>query len=266
MMVRRRGFTLIELVVVIAIFGVLTGLTLAAVHQVRQGALRGRCLNNLRNQALAVHHYESMHGRLPPGAAQGPFAPGGVPDGASHGLWAFLLRQLDRPDLAGRYHLNRSHDHPDNAAAAAAPLTVLRCPGQPPPAPEAAEAGPGAGADYGPIEVNPFLADIGLIDPASNFDGALPVNGTISLADIRDGTSQTLLVAEAGGRPGVAWCSPTILLGVRQVFPGGGGPHRGGTCAAMADGSARFLSDRIDLRLLARLATRDGGEPVGDDF
>lgn len=255
----RRGFSLIELLVAIAIIAVLLGLLLAAVQRVRESARRVECQDRLRQQALAVHNYESAHGRLPPGAVQGPFEPLGVPSGASHGLWPLLLAHLDQQPVAARYRLPLSHDHPDNRPAASVRLPVLECPNAPP---EARSQGP---ADFAPIEVNPFLADMDLIDGVANFGGALPVNEMLKVTDVTDGTAHTLLLAEAGGRPGEPWASPTNLLGLRQFFPGPGGLHRGGTNVAMADGSVRFIRDTVDLRILGRLATRAGGEPVGGD-
>jgi prepilin-type N-terminal cleavage/methylation domain-containing protein/prepilin-type processing-associated H-X9-DG protein len=257
--VTRRGFSLVELLVAVGIVSVLLGLVLAAVQRVRESARRAECQNRLRQQALAVFGYESTHGRLPPGAVQGPFEPLNVPPGASHGLWAVLLAHLDQKPLADRYRFEVSHDHPDNLPATAARIRAVEC--------GLARPDRSTGwTDFGPIDVNPFLADIGLIDPAAKFDGALPVNGTQRLTAIKDGTSHTLLLAESAGWLEVGWASPGNLIGLREFFPGPGGPHRGGTNAAMADGSVHFLRATMDLRTLGRLATRAGGEPVGDDF
>jgi prepilin-type N-terminal cleavage/methylation domain-containing protein len=262
---RGRGFSLIELLIVIALIGVVAGLVLAAVQRVREASRRTECLNRLRQQGLAVLNYESSTGRLPPGAVWGPFEPLGVPAGAGHGMWVFLLPHIEQTPVAKRYRIDLSFDHADNQAAATARLTLLMCPSADPGRIEEWDAPRFGGvADYVPLEVNPFLADLALVDPVTNFGGALPANKLIRLADIKDGTSTTLLLVEAAGRPGVAWSSPLSPVGLRQVFGGRNGFHRGGTTVCLADGSTRFLPDSIDIRMLGRLATRAGGEVIED--
>lgn len=248
----RSALTLLELCVALAIVGLLAGLALSGLSSIRVAAQRVRCQNHLRQQALAVLNYEAAHGRLPPGAISGPSETFAAPTGVAHGLWAVLLGPLGEDALARRYRFDVSCDHPANAQVAAAAIRVLRCPSQSAEPPDGAPAW----ADYGPVEINAFWADIGLIDPALKFEGVLPVNGTVRLSDITDGTSQTLLVVEApGANP---WCSPSSMVSARTLP--GVGRHGTGANLALCDGSVRSLGAKVSLRELARLVTRAGGD------
>lgn len=62
----KRGFTLVEMLVVIAVIGVLIALLLPAIQAAREAARQSSCASNMKNIALAMHNYESGHRRLPP--------------------------------------------------------------------------------------------------------------------------------------------------------------------------------------------------------
>jgi prepilin-type N-terminal cleavage/methylation domain-containing protein/prepilin-type processing-associated H-X9-DG protein len=86
---RLRGFTLIELLVVIAIIGVLLALLLPAVQSAREAARRTQCRSNLKQIAVAMHHYHDAHGVLPPGKK-----------GCCWGTWlVYVLPYLEQQSL-----------------------------------------------------------------------------------------------------------------------------------------------------------------------
>ena len=64
---RRYAFTIVELLVVIAVIGILIGILLPATHAARESGRRIQCVDNLRQLGVAIQNYESARRRLPPG-------------------------------------------------------------------------------------------------------------------------------------------------------------------------------------------------------
>src|SRR5689334_3060845 len=96
----RPAFTLIELLVVIAIVAILIGLLVPAVQRVREAANRASCGNNLKQIGLALHHFENVNRKFPPGRLTGNTGDGEP----SYSTWGIeLLPFLEQVNLQNRY-------------------------------------------------------------------------------------------------------------------------------------------------------------------
>lgn len=269
---KRRGITLVEVLVAIGIAGVATAVLIPAVAQSRTMAARASCRHNLQSQAAAVFAFDAAMNRLPPGSIGGPFPPQAVPDGASHGLHACLLGFLGPSGAANAYRFDRNYSDADNQVIAQMRLGMLVCPavGGTVEVFEADGNGIalrwGASSNYGAVQPSAAMIDAGWSAAGTPIVGALPANGTVRMAHVKDGASATILLAEQGRR-GPAWASPATLAGAREVFPGGtpgGAPHGAGFHAAFGDGAVRFLPFAMSPRLFAAMCTANGGESLDD--
>jgi prepilin-type N-terminal cleavage/methylation domain-containing protein len=289
---RVRGFTLIELLVVIAIIAVLIALLLPAVQQAREAARRTQCKNNMKQLGLALHNYHDTSLVFPVG---------GFWQGANVGTgmsWhVAILPYIDQAPMYNQFNFNATiYTDANNLAITLKSPPGFYCPsGKLEKSTNESSGGTPCNSTHyygimGPKGTNPKTTlpyNVDTINQTGHggfaLQGLMPRNACHRMADVTDGTSNTLAIGEiswigAGsyrtwlrGCDGAACGSTKNVLNTLNSTPYSSGnfndvsfgsQHVGGAHFLNADGSVIFLSQNIDMGVYRSLASIDGGDPA----
>lgn len=186
MAVWRRAFTLVELLVVIAVIGVLVGLLLPAVQGAREAARRMSCQNNLKQLGLCLHNFESARKKLPP---QGDYQTNGTAV-----YWSAQTRLLPYAESSTVYQLiDYTKPIAQQPQVARIRIPFLICPS------EINDKERPDGPTFVHYPLN-YAINVGewliMQPPQGKGTGVFLVNQEMTLAGITDGTSNTLGMSE----------------------------------------------------------------------
>jgi prepilin-type N-terminal cleavage/methylation domain-containing protein/prepilin-type processing-associated H-X9-DG protein len=221
----RTGFTLIELLVVIAIIAVLIGMLLPAIQKVREAASRAKCLNNLKQIALACHNYHDVNNAFP--LAYDLPRTGGY---TTHFIPLLpyleqenLYQQLYNLALANNTWMGNDPSVNTSGGPASTPLAVLACPSDALPSSPTTHVAnfniyAGLTSYVGNYGVGPYFWDPNP-DPNVGQDGIFSDRGgPVSILSITDGTSNTILFGERHNSDPL-WDTYASYFGMSPIVP-----------------------------------------------
>lgn len=194
------GFTLVELLVVLAIIGFLVGMLLPAVSNVRESARRTQCGNNLRQLGLAIFNYEQHNGVLPPSGLvqKRPDRWYDARSGVMISWMVLILPHIEQQNLFAQFDLGKSaleqQRGPDGVEPQQIQWPGLLCPSDSSRGrffehPTLTRGKKFAKGNYAAF-VSPYH-----VDEQLRYPGAITAAGQ-STARIRDGASNTLMLSE----------------------------------------------------------------------
>lgn len=196
----RSAFTLVEILVALAIIGILVGILLPAVQSARESSRKMACGNNLRQIGNAMHNYHLSFGCFPAGHSWSHKTSNPADEGGSDATWPLrLLLFIEEVQLYEEADWNRgfgisvNKNHP-NRKLTRNQFSFLKCPSN-------AEVNPFVDA-YGRSS---YVANNGIGPMHETYEkdlktprerGVLFINSWTRFRDIRDGASHTALISE----------------------------------------------------------------------
>jgi prepilin-type N-terminal cleavage/methylation domain-containing protein/prepilin-type processing-associated H-X9-DG protein len=198
----RRGFTLIELLVVIAIIAVLIALLLPAVQAAREAARRAQCINNLKQIGLGMHNYHSSINSFPYVAAQQPVNIGYTTYWSNWSAHSLLNGYMEQTPIFNACNFNwapewaNNQGYMTNSTAYLSKIAVYLCPSDGNAGKNGFNNSYAASQGTGTVGYPSGPGQQGQGAPSGISSGVFAYQANYSIADITDGTSNTIAFSE----------------------------------------------------------------------
>lgn len=276
-----QAFTLVELLVAIAIIGIFAALLLTAVQGAREASRRMQCTNNLKQMGMAMLMYDQQYNSLPPTTFGSHTEFRGT-------AFVSILPFLEKPAMFEQWDIDKPVNVSPNKELINQVLPVYVCPSMPPePISDTGEASSYAlstGSGYYRYEL-----DNGAITEylAERSPETREMQTSIAMIGGLDGTSKTFLIGElsyglediggftqwALGYPFYSAGSTAGEFDATDAGPDGldfrtwetfRSEHPGGAQFVFCDGHVEFIEKSIDATVLDNLANREDGRVIGE--
>jgi prepilin-type N-terminal cleavage/methylation domain-containing protein/prepilin-type processing-associated H-X9-DG protein len=196
---RHSGFTLVELLVVMAIIATLMALLLPAVQGAREASRRTACRNNLHQIGIALHNYHDTHACFPP--SSGGTGGSGTNGNALSGF-VMLLPQLEKEIIWNRINKTPGQGGDPSTIPLQGEIDVFICPSA-----TVGDKVNGTGHRYYAFNLGDLQLDYPNQQPPPNtqFLGLAGMRRTrgpfgfqrcVKIKEITDGTGMTIAVSE----------------------------------------------------------------------
>ncbi|MEO1617830.1 MAG: DUF1559 domain-containing protein [Planctomycetota bacterium] len=261
---RRLAFTLVELLVTIAIIGILIGLLAPALQGMRESVRRTQCQANLNTIGWALQNYHDRWDQFPIGTIAESTPVRSEAKGLHHNWLGRLSDLLDQPVIARKIDRSISVYESPNTTLLQLNLPVVQCPSS-----RAITDGFSSYVGLHHVKESPIT---------ESDSGAFVLNTVVTRDDVRDGLTNTAFVSEKWSSvTDLGWLSGTratlrnVAGGIQTnstftpptdplVVGGIGSRHAGGAHVLFGDGAVRFQTAQIEQQVLVQMVDRDDGQ------